>query len=163
LIPEVIDHHGLTEHVREERMRIEWRKLVGQVIGLNARPGTLRRGVLELLARTSVWMHELQPLRGWLMSQINFGMGRPQPRDPALVTDMRLRLSGRGSGPMYDEEREEIVRALDAEQQARRRPPVRQPPTLDAEARDAISRDVTQVEDPDLRATIERVRRRWNC
>lgn len=152
LVQRVLAHHRLTLVVLHEHVRMFWPSLVGQMLGRNTEPGQFHRDTMELYAKTSTWMHELQMLKRWIAAQINFGMKR------YLVGDIKLRFSSK----VGQSDRRAHVSELDADRRARRPPPPRTPTPADPAAAAEILAETSCVEDPELRELIANVRTRWD-
>jgi predicted nucleic acid-binding Zn ribbon protein len=67
----------------QERMHLEkvWREVVGHEVAEQARPGRLRRGVLEVIVVDSVLHQELDLARARLLEALNLTLRVPPIRD----------------------------------------------------------------------------------
>ena len=138
-----LDLHGITDEVRAGRVITEWTELVGPRIAQRTRPDGVTDRVLWVEVATSAWLHELNLLRPQLLRGLLERLGEPRPFD-----ELKLRLSGRN--------RREPVRL----RAARKPPPPPRPlpPPASGAAREQIVREVSRVDDEELRELIARVR-----
>jgi predicted nucleic acid-binding Zn ribbon protein len=142
-INRALELHGLTDEIRAGRLITEWTELVGPKIAQRTRPDGIHERTLWIEVATSAWMHELNLLRVQLVQGLLDRLGEPR-----LFDDVKFRLAGRNR-------REPI--ALRA---ARRPPPPAKPLPAPATGatREAIVREVSRVDDEELRELIARVR-----
>jgi hypothetical protein len=110
-----------------------WRKAVGPRIADRARPIALERGVLVVKVATSVWANELSLLAPQLVEKL--------AASGVEVKSLRFRV-----GPL------DVIEGIPQLKQYRRVPP---PVPLGAE----LERSLADVEDEELRGTIERAAR----
>ena len=146
-VARVLARAGATKAVREHRLVLEWREIVGDRIAARTWPSGLREGVLNIRAANSAWMHELGFLKNELIARANAWVGAPP-----LVTGMRFHL-----GAPKQEEADDVVAAL-----VRRRAPPPPPPPRprpSSETLRQIDADTARVTDPELRAAIHAFRR----
>lgn len=135
--------HNLTDEIRAGRLLTEWSDLVGPKIAQRTRPDGIVARTLWIEVATAAWMHELNLLRAQLVSGLLERIGEPR-----LFDDVRFKLAGRGR-------RDPVVVA------GRRRAPVESkpaPPPASGAAREAIVRDVSRIDDEELRELVARVR-----
>jgi predicted nucleic acid-binding Zn ribbon protein len=135
--------HGITDQIRANRVLTEWGELVGPKIAQRTRPDGVSDRLLWVEVATSAWMHELNMLRPQLLKGLLERLG-----EPSLFDDLRFRLTGR--------HRKDLV-ALRA---GRTPPPPPRPAPVPATgaARERIVREVSRVDDEELRELIARVR-----
>jgi predicted nucleic acid-binding Zn ribbon protein len=135
--------HGITDEIRAGRVLTEWSELVGPKIAQRTRPDGVFERLLWIEVATSAWMHELNMLRPQLLKGLLERLG-----EPALFDDLRFRLAGK-------------TRKNPVQLRGPRRPP---PPPRPAPvpatgvARERIVREVSVVDDEELRELIARVR-----
>ena len=138
-----LEHHGITDDVRANRVLTEWTELVGPRIAQRTRPDGVTDRMLWVEVATSAWLHELNLLRPQLLACLRERLG-----EPALFDDLRFRLTGSSRRPRV---------ALRAPQ--RPLPPPRPaPPPATGAARERIVREASAVDDDELRELIARVR-----
>jgi predicted nucleic acid-binding Zn ribbon protein len=157
LIKALVDIHGLTDEVRQISVYLFWRRIVGPQIASKTSPDSISNGVLRVWTKTSAWLHELQFHKALIIEQINAFIAR-WPGGPPLVTDIRFGLGTQRE----DVSRDDHLRQLRRRQWRRRPPPPNPLPIVSDADRAVIQAETERVEDDDLRATIERVRLRWN-
>jgi hypothetical protein len=142
-IADALVHHGLAEDIRAERVVAEWSELVGPRVAARTRPFGIVGRLLVVDVATSAWLHELSLLRPRLVADLHERLGEPR-----LFDDLKLRLAGNGrEGPAPRPPRRSVQPAP--------RPPIA--PASGA-ARERIVREVTRVDDAELRELIARVR-----
>lgn len=143
-----LDHHGITDEVRAGRVLTEWTELVGAKIAQRTRPDGIHERVLWVEVASSAWLHELNLLRPQLLRGLLDRLG-----PPSLFDELKFRLAGRSRRPPVQ------LRG------ARRPPPPPRPATLPATgaAREQIVREVSYVDDDELRELIARVRITHDC
>jgi hypothetical protein len=142
-IGRALEIHGLSDEIRAGRLITEWTELVGPKIAQRTRPDGIHDRTLWIEVATSAWMHELNLLRAQLVQGLFERLGQPR-----LFDDVKFRLAGR-------HRREPI--AL----RAPRRPPKPArplPPPATGATREAIVREVAEVDDAELRELIARIR-----
>ena len=159
LVQRVITHHHLNLDIRHERLFAEWASFVGDKVGQRTRPETIvetpgsstassvARGtdrVLVVEVATSSWLHELRLLRPKIVADLLDKLGLPR-----LFDDIRFVLAG-----------ERKHREPTRRPPRRAAPPPHRVATAPATgaALQQIVDDTAQVEDPELRALIARVR-----
>lgn len=142
-VANALEHHGITDDVRANRVLTEWTELVGPRIAQRTRPDGVTDRMLWVEVATSAWLHELNLLRPQLLTCLRERLG-----EPALFDDLRFRLAGANRRPRV----------------ALRAPPRPMPPSRPAAppatgaARERIVREASAVDDDELRELIARVR-----
>lgn len=161
LVGQLIRSHGLTDEVRWRVVCLHWPEIAGERIAATTFPLSFADGVLQVSAKSSSWVQEMQFMKARLVGQINAWIdARRVWLGPApLVTDMRFVLGSKQREPLIDPEH---VRRLRRRHLQRLRPPPLAPPALSDAERAAILADTQTVDDPELRAAIEHVRLTWN-
>ena len=156
----VIKSHGLGDAMREQCVFIFWREMAGERFADKTLPDSFSEGVLKVSAKSSTWVHEMQFYKTELMRQINAWVDahRVWLGAPPLVTDIRFGLAMQKRQPLVDPEHVRRLRS----RHVRRLRPRELPPVVSDGERAAILAETEAVEDEQLRATIERVRLRWN-
>ena len=138
-----LQFHGISDEIRAGRLLTEWADLVGPKISQRTRPDGIRERVLWIEVATSAWLHELNLLRTQLVSGLVERLGEPR-----LFDDVKFRLAGR-------KPRDPVT--LRAGGRIIPKPPPDPIPATGA-AREQIVREVSAVDDDELRELIARVR-----
>lgn len=154
LLGRLIADHGLTAAVRERCVLVFWREIAGARIGDRTQPMTITNGVLKLATKTSVLVHELQFFKKKLVEDINAWILANQVWLGAapIVTEIRVTI-----GTVKPSETASLGR-----QQQRHLQRLRPQIEISDADRSEILVATSAVEDPELRAMIERVRLDWN-
>ena len=142
-IANVLALRGLTDQIRAQRVIAEWRDLVGERIASRTRPREVSDNALYVEVATSAWLHELNLLRPQLLAGLLERIGEPK-----LFDRLELRLTGRSKRD-------------DTTVPPPRRPgpsPKPAPRAATGVARETIVREVSGVDDDELRELIARVR-----
>jgi hypothetical protein len=151
VVATVLKKYGCAREMREHRVAMRWREIVGDLVASRAWPDGLDKGVLWIRVRTSTWVHQLSFLKAEIVERANRVVG-----DPPLVREVRFHL-----GPRERVSPDDVL-AMTARIH---RPPAeqRQPPAPAAgdRMRD-IEREAASVSDAELRRLIVEVRRRWD-
>ena len=134
---------GLSEEIRGQRLLTEWLDLVGPKLAQRTRPDAIRERTLWVEVATSAWLHELNLLKPQLLANLLQRLGEPR-----LFDDIRFRLAGR-------QRRDPVTTP-----RARPRPAGQRMPVMPATgaARERIVKEVSAVDDAELRELIARVR-----
>lgn len=145
-ISQVIDHRGLAEPLRAQRIAVEWRQLVGERIAARAWPDGLSRRTLWIRVSNSAWMQELGLLRPQLEQRLRQGLG-----EPSLFDEVRFHLGQRKA------EADDVLAATSMRSTAR---PKRTPSPVAASGPvlAAIESETSVVADDELRELIRAVR-----
>lgn len=154
LLGRLIADHGLTDAVRERCVLVFWREIAGVRIADRTQPMSITNGVLKLATKTSVLVHELQFFKKKLVEDINAWILANQVWLGAkpIVTDIRVTI-----GTVKSAETASLGR-----QQQRHLQRLRPTIEISEADRSEILVATSAVEDPELRAMIERVRLDWN-
>jgi len=148
LVRGLLDRHGLAGDVGEERIAVDWARLVGPRIAARSWPAGVRDGALVVRVANSAWLHELSFLEADLLARLRADLGD-------AFTAQRIRFVVGGPHGEAGAERSGGDRR-------RPRRPVRTvtPPTpADLERIDA---ETAAVDDDELREAIREARRRLN-
>jgi predicted nucleic acid-binding Zn ribbon protein len=145
----VLERYGAAGEVREQRILIQWEKIVGPRVAAHTSPDSLKKGMLWVRVDSSPWLHQLSFLKEEivakanqlcdedLVQEIRFHLGRPKERsNDALAAASRIRRPAAKERPLPD-------------------------PAVGAELA-AIEEEAQNIEDDELRAAIVDVRRRLN-
>ncbi|HLL24641.1 MAG TPA: DUF721 domain-containing protein [Kofleriaceae bacterium] len=142
-IGQVLSLHGIADRVRAERLVTEWTELVGPKIAQRTRPDGIHERILYIEVATSTWLQELNLLRPQLLGGLVERLGEPR-----LFDDLKFRLAGR---------RPRSAVSLPPPR-GFKRPDKPLPPPATGAARESIVREVSSVDDAELRELIARVR-----
>ena len=162
LIGRLIEHHGLTDAVRQQCVCLYWPEIVGERIASKTFPATFAEGVLQVSVTNSSWVHELHFFKAQLITKINdwVDANRIWLGPPPLAIDLRFVLGMKHRAPLVDREHVHRLRLYHAR---RTKAPFEViPPDASAAEREAIRAETSMVIDPELRALIEDVRVKWN-
>jgi hypothetical protein len=91
---------GMREHLAEEAIRMDWRRLCGPEFAHRSRAGALNNGVLEVIVDNSACLHEmklragdvleaLQALHGPAVSSLRFSLGIASAARPSNGAERR--------------------------------------------------------------------------
>lgn len=157
----VIEHHGITEELRQRSVCLYWREIVGDSVAAKTYPTSFCDGVFSVAVTSASWSNELRLRKDQLVSRINAWVLINKAwlgADP-IAKDLRFDLGMR--------ERNPLVALADA-RRLRRYHRVRiaertelDPPSGTNEEREAILAEVAAISDRDLRDIVERVRLKW--
>lgn len=143
--------YGCAREMREHRVAVRWREVVGNLVATRAWPDGLDAGVLWVRVRTPAWIHQLSFLKDEIVRRANAVVG-----DPPLVREVRFHLGPRERANPDD------VLAMTARIH---RPPAEQrqppPPAAGPRVRD-IEQQASGIADDELRRLIIEFRRRWD-
>lgn len=141
-VRDVLALYGITDEIRANRLLTEWADLVGPRIAARTRPYGITGRALVIEVASSAWLHELNLLRGQILTGLLARLGEPR-----LFDDLRFRLASGASRALPPRPRSRPTQAT--------RPP---PAPATGVARENIVREVEQVDDLELRELIARVR-----
>jgi hypothetical protein len=162
LLGRLIEHHGLTDEVRQRCVCIYWPEIVGERIASKAFPVSFATGIVQVSATNSSWVHELHFFKAQLIAKINswVEVNRAWLGPSPLVVDMRFALAMNQRKPFVDREQ---VRRLRLDHARRATPRLAASPPMASDAdREAIRAETSTIVDAELRALIESVRLKWN-
>ena len=71
LIPGVIEGLGLDEKFEQERLRLDWERVVGEAIGKRSAPLYVMGRTLVIEVENSSWMNEIQFHRNEIVRKVN--------------------------------------------------------------------------------------------
>jgi hypothetical protein len=129
---------GLQQRIHEQRILDAWEPMVGKAIAEMTEPIRVRNRVLQVKVINSVWMHELQFRKKLIIQKLNEWAGDPG------VQDLWFFIGEKGSGKAVPSEGGKNKR----ERQAR---------DLSREEKDRIEREVSHLDDPEMREILWRV------
>lgn len=162
LIGRVLKRRGYTEEARKQAVGLYWHEIADERIASRTQPDALVRGVLQVSASSSSWVHEMQFYKTRLIAQINgfIDDNRAWLGPPPLVKDIRCGLGSRQRQPVVDPDQANRLR-MDHLQRVRPRR-VATPPTVTDADREEICKATSTIDDPELRDMIESVRLKHN-
>lgn len=162
LIGRLIEHHGVTDAVRQQCVCIYWPEIVGERIASKTEPVSFVDSVLHVSAPNSSWVHELRFLKTELIARINnwVDTNKLWLGPPPLVLDMRFALAIKRRNPLVDREH---LRRLRHDHVRRLRPrTVVTPPIASDLEREAIRAETGVIADREVRTWVESFRLKWN-
>lgn len=162
LLGSLIDARGLTDEVRQRAVCIYWTEIVGDRVASKTLPVGLVKGVLQVSATSSTWVHELRFLKAQMIDQVNTWIDthRTWLGPPPLVSDMRFALAMKRRDQLVEPDHVDRLRRRHAwrvRPRAQATPPTASPADLEA-----IRAETRAIVDPELRALVEGVRTKWN-
>src|SRR5512135_3185277 len=137
LVGEILENFltksGLNRRVREQRILDSWSQTVGEGIAEQTRPIRIQNGILQIRVSSSVWMQQLQYMKGMLLDKL-------RNRGAEDLEDLRFfmgevkddREKDRGEKRNDDEERKKWENWTETE-------------------KDSIKREVMSLSDPEMR------------
>jgi hypothetical protein len=127
---------GLNRRLEEDRILCRWPEIVGKAISANTQPMGIRNRVLQVRVINSVWMQQLQFMKGIILQKINDQKGKH------VIDDLKFFL-----GEIEKKEKEE------------QKNPVY--PTawrsLEKEEKEKIEKEVGAIQDPEMREILARL------
>lgn len=87
LMETVLKGAGLQKRFAEYRAVEAWEEVVGSAVAQQAQATVIRAGVLFVDVKSSVWMQELQLLRGDIIERLNAHLGQPFVKSMVLSMD----------------------------------------------------------------------------
>ncbi len=145
----VLQRYGAAKEIREHRILIHWKDVVGPRVAAHTTPDALSKGVLWVRVDSSPWMHQLSFLKEEILAKANELCGE------ALVREVRFHL-----GRPKERSNDAIAAASRI-----RRPPLKErplPAPAAGPALAAIMDETKEIEDDELREAIIDIRRRLN-
>ena len=95
LMGNVLRNAGLQKRFEEYRAVEAWEQVVGGAVAEQAQATGIRDGVLFVDVKSSVWMQELQLLRGDIIERLNAHLGEPFVRSMVLSMERSPHLGSR--------------------------------------------------------------------
>ncbi len=144
ILDRVLEGHGIQSYVREHRIVLDWKQIVGERIAARTWPDGLRNGALWVRVANSAWLQELSFLKETMIQRANELLG-----DPPLVHDVRLHIGARKQS-----DRDDVVAALSRRVFKSRRRRAYSPTPASGAVLAQIKQEAAKVEDDDLREVI---------
>ncbi len=131
---------GMKRRLAEQRVLDSWKKAVGRGIAEQTQPLRVQNGVLQVRVSNSVWMQQLQFMKGMILQKVREETG------VADLVDLRLFLGEvlSGGGPEADTGNREDRAPEPAE-------------TLTESEKERIRKEVSRLGDPEMRKVFESV------
>jgi predicted nucleic acid-binding Zn ribbon protein len=129
---------GLQQRIQEQRIIDAWELMVGKAIAEMTEPVRVRNRVLQVKVTNSVWMHELQFHKKLIIQKLNGCAG------DAVVQDLWFFIGEKEAGKEVPPEGGKNKR----ERQAR---------DLSREEKERIEREISHLDDPEMREILLRV------
>lgn len=142
-IVSALQHHGLSDEIRGQRVLAEWTELVGPKVAARTRPEGISERVLYVEVATSAWLQELNMLKAQLLAGLVARLGEPR-----LFDDVRFKLAGKSRREPTTVPRPRVKQA----------PPLTVGMPATGARREQIVNEVAAVDDEELRELIARVR-----
>lgn len=134
LVDKLLKGLGLDERVQQYRALIIWDEVVGPQIAARTRPIRIRERVLEVNVDQPTWQQQLQLMKPKILAQLNAELGK------ATIKDLYLK---RGKVNVRADKQAEP-------------PPAWRMVQLDDSEKQQVTGLLTTIEDPELRAEMER-------
>ena len=152
LVEAILKKYGAQKPVREHRVVMGWKDIVGDRVAARAWPDGLKDGVLYVRVVNSAWLHELSFLREAVAERANALAG-----PPVLVREVRFHLGARRGDGVDDDD---LVAELARRVAQLRRPAAKPRPPPSASTLATIDHETAAIGDEELRATVRALRRR---
>ena len=127
---------GLKRRLEESRILCHWPEIVGKAISENTQPSGVRNRVLQIKVINSVWMQQLQFMKGMILQKIK------NQDESKGIEDIKFYLGE------IDRSQQEAGKISPL--------PVRWG-TLGKEEKEKIEKEIEGVEDPDIREGLARL------
>jgi predicted nucleic acid-binding Zn ribbon protein len=140
---EVLGHFlkssGLKRRIEEQKVLDSWEKAVGVAVAERSQPVGVRNRVLQVKVSSSVWMQQLQFLKGLILEKLHEQTGNH------FLQDLRFFL-----GEMESSD-EEVKKKKEEEERGA------PSPDLTEEERERIEKALSGVRDPEMREILSRI------
>jgi predicted nucleic acid-binding Zn ribbon protein len=138
ILENYLSRAGLQPRIQEQRIIDAWERMVGKAIAEMTEPVRVKNRVLQVKVTNSVWMHELQFHKKLIIQKLNECTGDP------VVQDLWFFIGEKETGKEVPPEGGKKKR----ERKAR---------DLSKEEKDRIEREISHLEDPEMREVLLRV------
>ncbi len=71
LVNDILKKRGILPLVRQQEMLVRWREVVGDDIAGHTEAVSVKKGVLWIRVKDSVWMHHLSMMKKQIMDKVN--------------------------------------------------------------------------------------------
>jgi len=129
---------GLQPRIQDQRIIDAWERMVGKAIAEMTEPVRVRNRVLQVKVTNSVWMHELQFHKKLIIQKLNEYTGTP------VLQDLWFFIGEKETGKEVRPEGGKKKRERGARD-------------LSKEEKDRIEREISYLEDPEMREILLRV------
>jgi predicted nucleic acid-binding Zn ribbon protein len=70
ILKELLKRYNLEKRINETKLKIDWKKITGEIIGQHTRLKDVKNGILFVEVENSIWMQELQMMKYDLIDRI---------------------------------------------------------------------------------------------
>lgn len=81
IIPRTLGKHGLIKGIRERKIILDWKDLVGETISAHTQPQEISRGRLIVKVDSSAWLHQLRFLKSDILEVLQQKVGEEIVKD----------------------------------------------------------------------------------
>jgi len=142
LVGEILENFltksGLNRRFREQRILDTWSQAVGEGIAEQTRPIRIQNGILQIRVSNSVWMQQLQYMKGMLLNKL-------KDHGAEDLEDLRFFM-----GEVKDDQEKDRGKKPDDEER-------KEWENLTETEKDSIKREVMNLSDPEMRKVFESV------
>lgn len=135
LLEKLLQNYGLDKRLQQYRALLIWDEVVGPQIAARARPSKIRGSILEVCVDQPAWMQQLQLMKPQILKKLNDQLGEGEIKEIFLK---------KGKIPPRIET-------------ATAPPPAWKAARLEPKEKQEIADMLAVIEDPDLRARLERM------
>jgi len=128
---------SLMRRVQEQKFLDSWDEIVGEIVARRTRPIRLKNRVLQVKVSNSVWMQQLQFMKGMIIEKLRHQMGRNS------LDDLRFFI-----GEICPDE---------AGMKRRENGPQTQAAGLDGTQRERIAKELAGIRDPEMHDILFRI------
>lgn len=129
---------GLMRRVQEQKLLDSWGEVVGEVVARKAQPIRVKNRVLQVKVSNSVWMQQLQFMKGLIIEKLHGHLGKN------LLEDVRFFMG-------------EICPDEEGIRKKKKEDPQTRAAGLNEEERERIAKEVAGVRDPEMRDILSKV------
>ena len=133
-----LSRSGLKRRVQEQKILDSWERVVGKTVAERTEPIRVQNRVLQVKVDSSVWMQQLQFMKGLIIQKFQQQMGGN------FLQDLRFFIGE--MKPTAEGKREEKKQGMNGPTGA-----------IKEEERKRIEKEVERVQDPEMREIISRV------
>ena len=140
----------MNRKIQEQEILNSWEKAVGEGVAERTQPVSLKNRVLQVKVANSVWMQELQFMKGLILEKLHQQTGKN------ILRDLRFFIGEiEPSGEKYRNKKKEV------------NPTDGQPLGLTEAERERIDRSLFGITDPEMREILGRIYAKglaaWKC
>ena len=137
LLEEFFSQSGLSRRIQEEKILDIWEEVVGEAVAARTEPICVKNRILQVKVESSVWMQQLQFMKGLIIQKLHDRLG-----DHPLQ-DLRFLLGEIERAEKWGEKRSEAN--------------PENPVELSDADRERIEKEVAAIQDPEMRNILTRV------